>query len=238
MRRALLAALAVAVCGALVAGCGKGDEGAAGAPTEGGATTGAAAGGGSAAEIKKATTPQQTMQNMQAALMAGDQEAFVACFDVTAEEEKSLAQFCEFVGVTVAFEEALKKEYGATAAPAGPGSAGLDELKDAKWLDEAKVDVSGDTATITKQDGKNPVELVKDGGVWKVKGANFAGQSTSAEDAQKRDAFFRAMIDSHKAAMAKIGQPGYTAQKVRAEAAGGMFGAMMQGLPKPPEGDQ
>ena len=218
MKRALMAVLVVAVCMAFASGCGKGDDGP-----------------GPSTKIKKAKTPVQTLRNMQASMVTGNQKAFIECFDATAQEKEGLKLFCEFVSVAVAFDAAMKKEYGEEAEASGQGMKGSEDMRDTKWLDDAKVDIKGDEATVTRSGDANPVNLVKKGGVWKIKGTSLMGKDLDADSIEKRNTFFRTMIDAQKAGMAKIGKEGYTAKKVQAEVQAAMFGGMMKNMPTMPE---
>ena len=212
MRRTVVLALTVLVCAGLAAGCKKGTE--TGAP-----------------EIKRATTPQQTLENMQAALLKGDSEAFAGCFDASGDEAKALGAFADFMCTAAEFGQAMEKAYGEEALGEGPlGGAGA-ELMDKSWLEGVEITEEGDTATATAEGQDTPLTLVKKDGVWKIQMEGLMGEGDAMQpgDAEKAVKMFGAMAQAMKSSMKNIGKEGYTAEKINQELGMAMMAAMMQG---------
>ena len=172
---------------------------------------------------KKADTPKQAMENMQEALLEGDSDAFVACFDATEDEKKVLASMCDFLSTMHKFQEAMKKAYGEDAV-----NEKGDDLADKKWLEEITVKIDGDKATVMKKGESKPMNLVKKDGAWKIVPDDMLPQ----EDVDKALKMFEVMAKAHKDQMGNIGKDGYTAEKINEELGNAMMKAMMGNMPK------
>jgi len=215
MRRCILTALAICVCIAAVAGCKKkAEEGAMGGP----------------AQVKRATTPEQTFKNMQAALLAGDKVAFVECFDVSGREADMLGAIAEFVGVSIRFEQAMKKAYGEDALRSSQRSEPLEAWKKSSSLEGAKITIEGDTATVTKAGEATPLHLVRREGVWRIRAGEFLGgaQAPGGQDLDAAVKMLSAMTKALKSVMTRIGEPGYSAEKINREVGAAMMAAMLE----------
>lgn len=168
---------------------------------------------------------------MVKAMQDGDSEAFVACFDATEDQEKFLGVMCEMVSTSIKFEEAMVKEYGEDAVNKGGSKSNLDDFKDDKWLDDIEIKIDGDKATAIKKGEKEPLNLVKKDGGWKIVAEDMAGEN-QMKDLDKALKMFEAMIKVTKDATDKIGKDGYTAEKINKEMGEAMMAAMMAGMQK------
>jgi len=212
MGRIAALALAVLICAGLAAGCKKGAE--SGAP-----------------KIERATTPQQTLENMQAALLSGDSKAFADCFEASGEEAKALGAFAEFMCAAAEFSQAMEKAYGKEATGDSPLGGAQAQLTDKSWLDAVEITQEGDTATVTAEGESTPLTLVRTEGVWKIQMESMTGEAGGMEPGDADDAvkMFGAMAQAMRSSMNNIGKPGYTAEKINQEVGMAMMAAMMQG---------
>ena len=217
MRQRILTAVAVCLCIAAAASCKPKAQEPEGA-------------GSGTARVKPATTPEQTLKNMQAALLAGDRAAFVECFDASGPQADMLGAIAELVGTSIRFEEAMKKAYGEDALRGSQRGESLEAWKRKSVLGDATVTVEGDTATVTKAGQERPLHLDRKGGVWRIRTSDFlgAGQPTETEQAEAAVRMLDAMTSVLKSTMPKIGQPGYTAEKINSEVGAAMMAAMIE----------
>lgn len=216
-------------CILLVAGCGdkeKQEDTSAPAPKE-----------------SASTSPLQALENMRLALLAGDKEAFADCFEDTAEQKEMLEVFAEFTITANQFKEAMIKAYGEEEVKQAMGDRkqGMD-LDDENWLDEVKIEIEGDTATAAIEGESQVLNLVKTEGLWKIDAASMFGpmKGQGDEDMEQATKMFQTMGKVMKDVQQKIGQEGYTAEKINQELGQAMMMAMMQaagaeGLPLPKE---
>ncbi len=161
---------------------------------------------------KKASTPKEALENMVKAMQDGDSEAFVACFDATEDQEKFLGVMCEVTYAKMKFKEAMVKEYGEDAIP----KSYLDDFKDDKWLEDMEIKIDGDKATATKKGQKEPLNLVKKDGEWKIDAKDMADEN-QMKDMGMTLKMFEALTKAMKDATSKIGKKGYTAEKIHKE---------------------
>ena len=77
---------------------------------------------------QEAKTPKDVLSNVQKTLLAGDSEAFKACFDATKAQTEVLDAMCGFVSATREFENAMRSAYG-QGAVGSAGKTDLDEMK-------------------------------------------------------------------------------------------------------------
>ncbi len=182
---------------------------------------------------KKASTPKEVLENMAEAMQDGDSEAFVACFDATEDQEKLLGATCEMMSAMIKFEEAMVKEYGEDAVKKSGSKSNFSDFKDDKWLEDLEIKIDGDKATATKKGDKEPMNLVKKDGGWKIDAKDMADEK-QMKDLDKALKMFEAMANVTKDATDKIGKDGYTAEKINKEMGEDMMKAMMANMPKEP----
>jgi hypothetical protein len=128
-------------------------------------------GSGGSAKVGKADTPRQLLDNLAAVVSTGDKEAAKKLVDPDApnavEASQLLGGMVEVTHEMTELTDAVEAKFGKEAA-AEIGSAGKDDnpfAKVVKMKDEAKIEESGDTATVTLP-GEDPLKLIKRDGAW------------------------------------------------------------------------
>ena len=187
---------------------------------------------------RSARTPKEALVNLGAAIEAGDSDAFIACFDASEKEEEMLGIVADFMSTAKDFEAEMVKAYGRDSVKQQGqmkmGAGSMAALADKKLLDEATIKVTGDTATATMEGEKEPLKLVKKGGVWKVNVAdlNMGDEKQAKMVLMMLDAMSKAMAGARK----NIGKPDYDAKKINEEIRKAMMGSMMPAgmTPAPP----
>ena len=169
---------------------------------------------------QEAKTPQDALSNVQKALLAGDSEAFTACFDATKEQVKVLEAMCGFVSAASEFEKAMRSAYG-QGSVGSAGKTDLDEMKGDAWLKDVTIEAEGDKATATRKGGKGVWQLVRKDGVWKIdpRGMLARGEEKNDEESRQVVDMFRTMTEAIGQVAKRIGGPGYTAEKINQELA-------------------
>jgi hypothetical protein len=176
--------------------------------------------------LAKATTPELAMKNIQQALLAGDNEAFVTCFKATEKEKEMLAMVGDMTTSMLTFQNAMEKEYGEEGKK-GMGSSVGDMRKD-NWADSFDVTIEEDSATATPKDGKGKkLELVKVNDAWLLTAPSMGKEFSSDEEREKSLAQLKVMTDVIKGAQEKVGKEGYTAKKINEEMMMEMMAIMM-----------
>ncbi len=190
-----------------------------------------------AAGCSRSDDPQKAraaIESMRRAVLAGDGEAFVACFDATAEQKPCLVAVSEHMGAMLKFEQAMKKAYGADATKGRGVGEGLEELRDEGFLDGITIRIDGEKATAARAGDPRPMNLRKKGGAWKIDpGAMLAGPRGQKADLGKLAGSLEAMTRAVETATGRIGKEGYTAEKINRELTNEMMKAMMQAAPPP-----
>ncbi|NIA07640.1 MAG: hypothetical protein GWP14_08425 [Actinobacteria bacterium] len=178
----------------------------------------------------KADTPQRALENMRSALLAGGKQAFVACFDAPAKQEEMLGALYEFSSVSTQFDEAMTKAYGQEAVKKAMGGANKGmQLQDENWLEGVTIKVDGDTATAVKEGQDDALRLIKKEGLWKINAESMlGGKVRTDEDIERAIKMFQIMAEVVTEVKQKIGQEGYTAEKINQELRQAMMMAMMR----------
>ena len=217
MKKVMLT-VSVAVLAMLVIGCGGKDNG----------------GGGTS----KVTAPQQTLENMRLAMLAGDSEGFVACFDVSPEQETMLKKFPPFAKAASEYEAEMIKAYGKDAMGDGAVSTDMSDMKDENWLESVTITVDGDKAVAKKKGEDSPINLIKKNGVWKI-ADNFLMTGATDEEVEQGIKMIELMTKMFSNAKTKIGKEGYTAKKIQQEMQVEVMRSMMvsQGQANPETAD-
>ena len=186
--------------------------------------------GGSARGPQKADSPQRALENMRSALLGSDKQAFVDCFDAPAKQKEMLGALYEFSLASTQFDQAMKDAYGqeATEKAMGGRSKGV-QFHDEKWLEGVTIKVDGDTATAVKEGQDDALKLIKQDGLWKIDAQSMMGErGQNDEDLEKASKMFQLMAEVVTDVKQKIGQEGYTAEKINQELGKAMMMAMMQ----------
>ena len=187
--------------------------------------------------MDKADTPRQALENMRSALLSGNsKKAFLGCFDAPGKQEDMLVAFYEFTAVARQFDQAMRKAYGEEAVKEAMGgrNQGM-ELDDENWFKDVKIKVDGDTATAVKKDQSQILRLVKNDGLWKISGKSMLGidEKRNDEDIEKATKMFQLMGEVVTDVSQKIGQAGYTAEKINQELSNAMMMTMMKAAGAP-----
>jgi RNA polymerase sigma factor (sigma-70 family) len=132
------------------------------------------------------TTPIGTLLVMAKAMDAGDAKTYVdCCVFNTPDELKLKASMEEFVGAVARFKQAVSDKYGVEQARENLYSIPL--VIPAEFLKKAEVKIQGDSAMVDPfkglangAKGGQPVEFIKVGGEWKMKGFGFLHVSPAA----------------------------------------------------------
>jgi len=118
-----------------------------------------------------AETPQQAVMNMRAALLAGNEEAFLACFDVAEPDRQVLGAAFRLTQSVARCREAVVGALDEAAAADVTGDS-VSPLAVMESLSaEALVcDIVEDRATVTRQDQADvePVQLARRDGGWLI----------------------------------------------------------------------
>jgi len=179
-----------------------------------------------------AGTPRAVILAMARAIESGDGEAFARCFDAPEDIKAVLKAIAPFGSKMAAFTRAGVTAYGkeawqaAARGPFGPMPS-VEEIQK-----QLKVKVEGDTATATLPTEKEPLKLVKKGGVWLIKPPLPIPADKELRDTMVR--FMKRMPDSLDPLMKKIGQPGTTAEMILAEAQKAMEATLSADVPEAP----
>ena len=215
MKKTILNILVCAMCTLLIAGCGG--QGGSGRP---------------AGPTKKADTPKQALENMRLALLAGDRDAYVNCFDATEKEGEALGAMCDLATATGDLKQAVKETYGEEAAKELGGPNPASEMAAEEWIDAVTIKIDGDKATVQHKD-QEPLDLVRKEGEWKISAGEMLGRGeVGDEDIETMTGMFQAMTKAVGTVRPKVGQAGYTAEKINQELGQAMMMAMFSQMPK------
>lgn len=137
-------------------------------------------------DIVDRTTPVGDLIVMAKAMDAGDAKAYVeSCVFSTPDELRLKASMEEFVGAVARFRQAVSDKFGVEQLRENLRSIPLVFPPEA--LKNAEVKIEGDSATVDPfkglakgGKGGRPVEFVKVGGEWKMKGFGFIHVSPDA----------------------------------------------------------
>jgi hypothetical protein len=129
---------------------------------------------------RQAHTPAEALQNLQGALAAGDEEAFVACFEFPVGQTRALRALYAFFKVSQASERNAEKMHGPAALERSPMSQ-AERFWDANWPASRTLQTQGAYATATKPAHRTgpiplpprPLELIHHGGTWKVRAVSL-----------------------------------------------------------------
>ena len=185
---------------------------------------------GPAGKPKKADTPKQALENMRLALLTGDEKAFVNCFEASQAQKQMLGSMCEFSSAAGEFQKAMEKAYGEGSFKQNkvpnPGA----DLQDENWLEDVTIKVDGDRAEVLRQGIPQGLKLIRKDGLWKIDSWSMLGAQDSPDDKDMDQAakMFQAMTKAIEQVRPKIGQAGYTAEKLDQELKQAMMMAMMQ----------
>jgi hypothetical protein len=129
---------------------------------------------------RPAQTPAEALKNLPGTLAAEDVNAFVACFEFSAGQERALRALYGFFKACEAFERNAEKAHGLTALDQSVMSH-RQRFWDANWPASRTLQIQGDHATATRPQHRpapvpsrpRPLELIRDGGTWKVRAVSL-----------------------------------------------------------------
>jgi hypothetical protein len=163
-----------------------------------------------------------------------EEKTFLASIAFTKTEEPIIKTMWGFISEMSGFEKDMKKAYGQKGEEAIKKNqqmrigASVPSLEDIEKKMDVKVSGNQALASVPNQP---PMSLVKQDGKWKVQ--LFKPGQMQGPQAQMMTAMMQAMARGVKDARKKIGQPGYTPEKVMQE----ISKAMMPAPPMmPPKG--
>ena len=191
--------------------------------------------GGSSAAPRKADTPMQALENMRQAFLDGDKEAFAQCFDATGQQAEMVDAFCDFSIAASRFDQAMRKAYGEDAVTQAMGGGARNvPFEDDNWLKDVTIQVEGDTATAVKAGQGEDLRLVKRDGRWKIDAASMlSDKGATDQGVEQLTTMFQTMTRVVTDVSQKVGQSGYTAEKINQEMRQAMMSAMMQAAGTP-----
>jgi hypothetical protein len=180
-----------------------------------------------------ADTPAKALQNVRQAFLDGDKEAFVECFDTTGKQAEMVDAFGGFVIAARQFDQAMREAYGEEAA-AKTTNTGDKNIKNMpfdndQWLKDVSFQIEGDTAKVIKADRKGHLILLNKGGQWKIDPASMLTEKGATEQGiEHLTAMFQGMTQVVQDASQKVGQPGYSVEKINQEMRQAMMSAMIR----------
>ena len=179
---------------------------------------------------KRADSPEQALENMRLTLLAGDEEAFMNCFDASEAQKQMLGSLCKYTSAAGEFQKAMDKTYGEGSFKQNRGPNPGADLQNENWLAGVTIKVDGDRAQVLRQGRAQGLELVRKDGLWKIDSWSMLGAEDSPDDKDMDQAakMFQAMTKAIEKVRPKIGQAVYTAEKVDQELKQAMMMAMMQ----------
>jgi hypothetical protein len=187
---------------------------------------------------QKVNTPQGILENMRSALLGGDKQAFVDCFDAQGKQEEMIGAFYEFSVVASQYDKAMRKAYGDEAVNQATGGRSQSApFQDEDWLKDITLQIDGDTATAVMDGQPEGLRLVKRDGLWKISADSMLGDTGATdENIDQLIQMFQIMGGVITEVSQKIGQTDYTAEKINQELSQAMMMAMMQaaGAPEAP----
>jgi len=172
-----------------------------------------------------ANTPMQALKDLQAAMLSGDKDAIANCMDGFDKHTKFFAALSESLVVGTRFRNAMKAAYGNDAVRGGNTNPFS--------LEGIEIKIDDDTAVATQSGSNELVKLVKKGGQWKID-ANSIMSEEKVDKALKSIPQMKAMMEAQRGLMGKIGQPGYSAEKINQELLKAMRSSMPAPVPTPP----
>ena len=179
----------------------------------------------------KADTPVQALENMRLAMLDGNKQAFLDCYDVSGKQAEVVSAFYDFTTAARKFDESMRKAYGDDAVTQAMIAAKDMSLENDKWIEDATVQIDGDTATVTLKGQPQPMRLINKNGLWKIDATSMLGATApSGQDIEQQIKMFQALTKAVTDVQQKIGQPGYTAEKVSQELAKATRAAMIQAV--------
>jgi hypothetical protein len=163
-----------------------------------------------AEDAKAVAAVRAVLAKVEKAIRAGDVKTLQACYKTNAQGARALAIMTPVTKQIVDYIEAMDAAYG-------KGSAKMFLVGDnpKTWLDnlsKAKIEIDGDTATVTILDKQEAKTLVREKGTWKM--ADPLVLSPAKVDVDKMEREFSAMGVAIQSVKGRIGKPGETVKTI------------------------
>ena len=176
-----------------------------------------------------ADTPAEAVLNLRDALIDGDQEAFVACFDANELEAQMLGAFFRMAEAAINLDEEVTEAFGEEAAATfsedGPGDL-FGELEDVTE-DDLLVEIDGDAATVVLSNVDEidePMDLVLTDDGWLI---TFDDEPPSAEEAEQAIRMIDAMAQVMNNVADSASDDGMTVEALKEQLEEEMMTVMM-----------
>ncbi len=171
-------------------------------------------------------TPKETLRNMLAAMEAGDGKAYVDCFSGGPEAKRVMETCAADVAALLQFARKMNKAYGPEAARNSIAGSQWELDQIVKQPEKMIAKIDGDKAKLIF-DGKDGPEMVKEGGVWRMKMREKL--KFLADHSIKISKLMRESAESVEELVGKPGQTPKTIQKFIAENYGPRFSELQKG---------
>ncbi|MCY2929910.1 MAG: hypothetical protein NTV86_10530 [Planctomycetota bacterium] len=209
--------VAVAVIASLAIGCGK-DKGADKA--------------GSGAPAATAKTPKDAVLNFAKAFETNDKALLLANVQAGPKELPAIEAMFDMATAMMKFDEKMVKAYGKEAVAKAGVKGESNFPKSADIESKLKVTETGDKAVATMEGEKNPMDLVKVGGAWKIDASAMVSKEKGMDKTDDMAKMSKAMVKAVNEVSENIGKPGTTAESINEEMGKKMMAAMMEMMPK------
>ncbi|GAF81376.1 unnamed protein product [marine sediment metagenome] len=125
----------------------------------------------------------------------------------------------------------MRKAYGNDVVTRAIGAGKDMLLEDDNWLEDFTFQVDGDTATAMEPGYLRPVRLVRKDGLWKIEPKSMLLSTGLETESQVK--MFQLLTGAIADVSRKIGQAGYTAEKINQELSKAMMMATNQAVSGP-----
>ena len=213
--------VASAVMVSLAIGCGKGGD-----------SSKAGKGGKVTPSAVKAQSPKEAVLNFAKAFETADKGLLLASVEASPKEQPVIEAMFDMATAMAKFNEKMTKAYGEEAMAKSGAKVGSKIPKQAEIEKKLKITETGDKAVANLEGEKDPMQLVKVDGAWKVDATAMLAQDKGAGDLDQMVKMSAAMIKAVDDVSENIGKPGTTAQSVNEEFGKRMMAAMMEMMPK------
>jgi hypothetical protein len=183
-------------------------------------------------------TPKGALKQLAAALRDGDVERIRGVMHATTPaESKMVTAMAEMARAMAALQKSAVKQFGREAAKEVVGDTDATDAESKARIDSADVKISGDTATVTMEDGEEtPVVLKRVSGHWKLPMSELSkGADPAALDERLTGLAEQARLVRDLAGEIETGKYGTPAQAHEAWQSRAMQASMQKRPEKKPE---
>lgn len=177
-------------------------------------------------------TPAKTLQAMGEAVLAGDEEAYLDCFDANEAHTPLLQAMCMHTGELVDFLKNLREEYGPEATLSPGGQDIVEQYRAIASLEGVSVNMDGSTATATRKGTDEKLILRKVGQKWLIDAEQMlSGMSLAERDMAARKLLARSRI--YDQVTPQLDPQRFTLDQVRSQVSEHMQNAVQLVVPSP-----